>query len=81
MLVDGPQALPDLVAPVIPSPEHVLYVVASREMQEPLVRGRGSGVASQVRAWMMTPADIVAERYPTFPTLLPLLDLALKPAV
>ena len=49
VLVDGPQALPELVAPVIPSPEHVLYVVASREMQEPLVRGRGSGVTSQVR--------------------------------
>jgi len=31
-------------------------------------------------AWV-TRADIVAERYPTFPTLLPLLDLALKPAV
>ena len=30
-------------------------------------------------AWV-TRADIVAERYPTFPTLLPLLDLALKAA-
>src|SRR2546423_8209604 len=49
VLVDGPQALPELVAPVIPAPGHVLYVVASRAMQEPLVRGRGSGVASQVR--------------------------------
>jgi AAA domain-containing protein len=49
VLVDGPQALPDLVAPLVPSPEHALYVAASREMQEPLVRARGSGVASQVR--------------------------------
>jgi hypothetical protein len=49
VLVDGPHALPELVAPLIPSPEHVLYVVASREMQERLVRARGSGVASQVR--------------------------------
>jgi hypothetical protein len=49
VLVDGPQALPELVAPLIPSPEHALYVVASREMQEPLVRARGSGIASKVR--------------------------------
>jgi hypothetical protein len=49
VLVDGPQALPELVASLVPSPEHVLYVVASREMQEPLVRARGSGIASRVR--------------------------------
>jgi hypothetical protein len=49
VLVDGPQALPELVAPVVPSPDHVLYVIASREMQEPLIRARGSGVATQVR--------------------------------
>jgi hypothetical protein len=49
LLVDGPQALPELVAPHAASPSHVLYVVASREMQEPLVRARGSGVASRVR--------------------------------
>ncbi len=48
VLVDGPQALPELVAPVAASPGHVLYVVATREMQEPLVRARGSGIASQV---------------------------------
>jgi hypothetical protein len=49
LLVDGPQALPELIAPHVASPSHVLYVVASREMQEPLVRARGSGVASHVR--------------------------------
>jgi ATPase family protein associated with various cellular activities (AAA) len=48
VLVDGPQALPELVAPLVPGPEHALYVVASREMQEPLVRARGSGIASKV---------------------------------
>jgi hypothetical protein len=49
ILVDGPQALPGLVAPLLPSPQHALYIVASREMQEPLVRARGSGIASRVR--------------------------------
>jgi hypothetical protein len=49
VIVDGPQLLPELVAPLAASPEHVLYVVASRSMQEPLVRARGSGVSSQVR--------------------------------
>lgn len=49
LLVDGPQALPELVAPHATSPSHVLYVVASREMQEPLIRARGAGVATRVR--------------------------------
>lgn len=49
VIVDGPQLLPELVAPLAASPQHVLYVVASRSMQEPLVRGRGSGVSSKVR--------------------------------
>ncbi len=49
VLVDGHQALPELVAPLTASARHVLYVVASREMQEPLVRARGSGVATRVR--------------------------------
>jgi len=49
VIVDGPQALPELVAPLAASPDHVLYVVASRKMQEPLVRARGSGVAARVR--------------------------------
>jgi hypothetical protein len=48
-IVDGPQLLPELVAPLAASPRHVLYVVASRSMQEPLVRARGSGVSSKVR--------------------------------
>jgi len=49
VIVDGPQLLPELVAPLAASSQHVLYVVASRSMQEPLVRARGSGVSSQVR--------------------------------
>lgn len=49
VIVDGPQLLPELVAPLAASPHHVLYVVASRSMQEPLVRARGSGVSSKVR--------------------------------
>jgi len=49
LIVDGPQLLPELVAPLAASPAHVLYVVASRSMQEPLVRARGSGVSSKVR--------------------------------
>jgi hypothetical protein len=49
VIVDGPQLLPELVAPLAASSGHVLYVVASRSMQEPLVRARGSGVSSKVR--------------------------------
>ncbi len=49
VLVDGPQALPDLVAPLLPSPQHALYVVAPPEMQAQLVRARGSGISSKVR--------------------------------
>jgi len=48
VIVDGPQLLPELVAPLAASPGHVLYVIASRSMQEPLVRARGSGVSSKV---------------------------------
>jgi hypothetical protein len=49
VIVDGPQLLPELVAPLAASPQQVLYVVGSREMQEPLVRARGSGVSGEVR--------------------------------
>ncbi len=49
VIVDGPQLLPELVAPLAASPGHVFYVIASRSMQEPLVRARGSGVSSKVR--------------------------------
>lgn len=49
VIVDGPQLLPELVLPLLASPAHVLYVVASRSMQEPLVRARGSGVSGKVR--------------------------------
>ncbi|HEY5693838.1 MAG TPA: hypothetical protein VIR14_04965 [Gaiellaceae bacterium] len=49
VIVDGPQLLPELVAPLAASPQHVLYVVAPRRTQEALVRARGSGVSSRVR--------------------------------
>lgn len=49
VIVDGPQLLPELVAPLAASPDHVLYIVAPRSMQEQLVRARGSGVSSRVR--------------------------------
>jgi hypothetical protein len=49
VIVDGPQLLPELVAPLAASPAHVLYVIAKRSMQEPLVRARGSGVSAEVR--------------------------------
>ena len=49
VLVDGPQLLPELVAPLAASPDHVLYVVAPRAVQEQLVRARGSGVSGRVR--------------------------------
>ena len=49
VLVDGPQLLPELVAPLAASPDHVLYVVAPRSVQEQLVRARGSGVSGRVR--------------------------------
>jgi hypothetical protein len=48
VLAEGPQLLPELVAPLLTSAEQVLYVVAERQMQEPLVEARGSGVASRI---------------------------------
>ncbi|HZT85634.1 MAG TPA: hypothetical protein VE984_09475 [Gaiellaceae bacterium] len=44
VLVEGPQLLPDLVAPLLPAPDRVVYVVAQPELQRRLVRGRGPGV-------------------------------------
>jgi hypothetical protein len=48
ILVEGPQILPELVASLLASPEHALYVVAARVTQEPLVRARGSDIGSKV---------------------------------
>lgn len=48
VLVEGPQLLPELVAPLLTSAGQALYLVAEREMQEPLVQARGSGIASRV---------------------------------
>jgi hypothetical protein len=49
IIVDGPQLLPELVAPLLASPSHALYVVAPAEMQQPLVRARGSELATRTR--------------------------------
>jgi hypothetical protein len=48
VLVEGPQLLPGLVAPLA-SPEHVVYVVARPELQQRLVQARGPGVSSRTR--------------------------------
>jgi hypothetical protein len=47
VLVEGPQLLPELVAPLLPSPERVVYVVARPELQQRLVQARGPGVSSR----------------------------------
>lgn len=47
VLVEGPQLLPDLVAPLLPSADHAVYVVARPELQQRLVQARGPGVASR----------------------------------
>lgn len=49
VLVEGPQLLPELVAPVLSSRQSALYVVARPELQERLVRARGPGGAAQTR--------------------------------
>jgi hypothetical protein len=49
VVVDGPQLLPELVAPLLPSPRSAVYVVAPPKMQAPLVQARGSGIATRVR--------------------------------
>jgi hypothetical protein len=49
IIVDGPQLLPALVAPLLASPAHALYVVAPAKMQQPLVRARGSDLAIRTR--------------------------------
>src|SRR5258708_4445268 len=40
VIVDGPQLLPELVAPTATSLKHVLYLVATPELQRQLVRSR-----------------------------------------
>jgi hypothetical protein len=47
VLVEGPQLLPDLVAPLLPTPDRVVYVVARPELQQRLVKARGPGVSSR----------------------------------
>jgi hypothetical protein len=47
VLVEGPQLLPELVAPLLPAPDRVVYVVARPELQQRLVKARGSGVSSR----------------------------------
>ena len=48
VLVEGPQLLPDLVAPLA-APQSALFVVAQPELQERLVRARGPGVSARTR--------------------------------
>jgi hypothetical protein len=47
VLVEGPQLLPDLVAPLLPAPDRAVYVVARPELQRRLVKARGPGVSSR----------------------------------
>jgi hypothetical protein len=46
VLVEGPQLLPDLVAPLLPAPDRAVYIVARPELQQRLVRARGPGAFS-----------------------------------
>lgn len=41
ILVEGPQLLPDLVAPLLPQSNHALYLVADGQLQRRLVAARG----------------------------------------
>lgn len=47
VIVEGPQLLPDLVAPLLPAPDRAVYVVARPELQQRLVKARGHGVSSR----------------------------------
>jgi cytidylate kinase len=58
VLVEGPQVLPDLVAPLLSSPDRASYVVARPELQRQLVQARGPGVASRTS----DPARALANR-------------------
>lgn len=47
VLVEGPQLLPDLVAPLLPARDRAVFVVALPELQQRLVKERGPGVSSR----------------------------------
>jgi hypothetical protein len=47
VLVEGPQLLPDLVAPLLRTPAHAIYVVARPELRRRLVLARGPGASSR----------------------------------
>ena len=47
ILVEGPQLLPDLIAPLLPQPDQALYVVADSELQRRLVEQRGGASYSR----------------------------------
>jgi len=49
IIVDGPQVLPELVAPLLRSPAQALYVFARAELHRQLVTERGSLTDSQTR--------------------------------
>jgi hypothetical protein len=47
VLVEGPQLLPAIVAPLLSSTAHAVYVVARPELQRQLVQARGPGVSAR----------------------------------
>lgn len=47
ILVEGPQLLPDLVAPLLPQADHALYLVADSHLQRRLVEARGGASYEQ----------------------------------
>jgi hypothetical protein len=49
IVAEGPQLLPELVAPLLASPDNALYVVAPPAIQQPLVRARVSDLAARTR--------------------------------
>jgi hypoxanthine phosphoribosyltransferase len=49
VIADGPQLLPDLVAPLLASPRQALFVIARPELQQRLVKARGSDLYARTR--------------------------------
>ena len=58
VIVDGPQVLPELVAPFLDSPRAAIFVVGLRELQRRLVTERGSDLYARTR----DPARALANR-------------------
>jgi adenylate kinase len=49
VIVEGPQLLPEQVAPLLASPQAALFVVAERDVQRRLVTARGSDLYARTR--------------------------------